>query len=102
MKDNSNLYAILSYITWIGWLIAFFARDKDSTLVKRHLNQTLILNLIATICTIISRANPPLIIGALCGIVSIAGFVFWVMGLIRAVQASEEPLPIIGGFELIK
>ena len=101
MKDNSKLFAIISYITWIGWLIAFFARDKDSTLVKRHLNQALILNIISTILSIISRVNPPFIIGLLCGIVSIASLVFWIWGIVRAAQASEEPLPVIGGFELI-
>ncbi len=102
MKDNSKLFAIVSYITWIGWLIAFFARDKDSTLVKKHLNQALILNIISTIISIVTRASSSFILGAVCGLVSIGVLVFWIWGIVRAAQASEEPLPIIGGFELIK
>ncbi|MCR5510345.1 MAG: hypothetical protein K6F54_05285 [Lachnospiraceae bacterium] len=100
MKKNSKALAVLSYITWIGWLIAFFARDKEDTLVKCHLNAALFLNLLSSVCAAISR------IGGVIGIIGSVGclvfFVISIMGIVRAVKMSEEPLPIIGSLKLIK
>ena len=46
MYRHSKLYAVISYITWIGFIIAMVARDPADPLVRRHLNQALIINLI--------------------------------------------------------
>ena len=48
MKSNTStkLFAALSYITWIGWIISFIFRDKDDEVVKFHLNQALALKLL--------------------------------------------------------
>ncbi len=100
MNKNSKLYSVLSYITWIGFLVALFARDKDDTLVRRHLNQALILNIISTLATAVSRLGG--IFTTLGSIVDLAVFVFFVMGIIRAFKMSEEPLPVIGNITLIQ
>lgn len=97
MNGNKGL-AIASYITWIGFLIALFVRDKNDTLVRQHLNQALILNIIATVCSVVARIGG--IFATVAGIISIVSFVFWVWGLIRAIKGSEEPLPLIGGIKL--
>ncbi|MBR4529743.1 MAG: hypothetical protein IKO80_05630 [Lachnospiraceae bacterium] len=100
MNENSKLFAIISYITWIGFIVALVARDKNDSLVRRHLNNALILNIISTVAGLVGQIGG--ILSILGGIVGIACFVFMIIGIVRAAQASEEPLPVIGGIELIK
>ena len=56
MYKNSKLFAVLSYITWIGFVVSFLMRDRNDTLVRRHLNQALIINLIGTVGTFLTKA----------------------------------------------
>ena len=55
MYRHSKLYAVISYITWIGFIIAMVARDPADPLVRRHLNQALLINLIETVSRILAR-----------------------------------------------
>lgn len=84
---DAKTTAIVSYIGWIGWLIALLAGQKDDPFAKHHLNQTLILYLISLI---------PL------GITQIFAFILWIMGLINACQGEAKPLPLIGNWHIIK
>jgi uncharacterized membrane protein len=99
MNKNSRLYAVLSYITWIGFVIAFIMRDKDDTLVKRHLNQALIINLAQTIGGILIRIGG--IFGTVGTIINVVCLVLFFVGIYRAFKMSEEPLPVIGDFTII-
>ena len=99
MNKRSKGLAIASYITWIGWLIAFFKRDRSDTLVRRHMNQALILNLIATVTSVIGRFGG--IFRTVYFVVDLAVLVLIIMGILRASKGSEEPLPVIGGYTLI-
>jgi len=92
--------AVVSYITWIGFLIAYFIGDKTSAFARQHMNQALIINLAAIAGSFI--ANIPVFGKAVGGVISLAAFVFWIMGLMRAIKESDEPLPIIGDYEIIK
>ena len=38
MYRHSRLFSVISYITWIGWVIALALRDKGDPLVHRHIN----------------------------------------------------------------
>ena len=79
---------ILSYITWVGFIIALLSGDKDNDPgLKQHLNQDLIINIIAII---------PI------GITQIAASIFCIWGIIKAFQENDEPLPLVGGITLIK
>ena len=100
MNKNTKLYSVLSYITWIGWLIAMFARDKNDETVRHHVNQALVLNLASTLISILARIGG--VIGWICFACDIVILVFWIMGIIRAAKLSTEPIPIIGGIQLIK
>ncbi len=99
MQNHSKLYSVLSYITWIGWLIALLMRDKGDSLVRRHLNQGLIINLASLVAGFLSGSSG--IIARLGNILSLAAFVFWIMGIVRAFKMSEEPLPFIGNINWI-
>lgn len=100
MKENSKLCAVISYITWIGWIIAFVIRDKEDEFVRLHLNQALILNIAAIVGAVIGFI--PVIGTIISGIISLAVFVFAIWGIVRAVQGSSDPLPFVGGITLVK
>ena len=96
---KSKILSVVSYITWIGLIIAFILRDKGDSLVRRHINQALMLNIVCTVGSIISRFG---LIGALVGwVINIAAIVLMILGIYRAVKGSEEPLPFIGGITLL-
>jgi len=97
---NNKTLAIVSYITIIGWAIAFFS-NKDanpkSSLVRYHLKQGLglaIVNILFSIAlTIVASIVPAL---AFLGLVGYAFIVLWVIGIIHASNSEEKPLPVIG------
>ena len=80
---------VLAYLTWIGFLIAFFAGDKERA--KFHLNQGLVVNLFGLLTCI------PLL-GKLWGIFIL---VCMVLGVINASQGQEKEVPLIGGIRLL-
>ena len=91
--------SIVSYITIIGWLIAYFAGDKENA--KFYLNQSLVYNIAALINGWILPLIP--VVGAILStIISIILFVLWIIGLVHACKQQEKPLPIIGGINILK
>jgi len=81
---------IVNYLTWIGWVIVFFAGKEawqNDAGVKQHVNQ----GLICVILTVI-----PL------GITQVAALVFAIWGIIKAVNEDDSPLPLIGTWTIIK
>lgn len=96
---------IVAYITWIGWIIAFCAGDKEGA--KFHLNQALnlwIINVASSVLSFVLGGIPVigLIVGIVCTVVGIFTFVCWILGLINAIKEEEKPLPLIGGIALLK
>lgn len=95
---NNKTLSIVSYITLIGWLVAYFSgKDNADSLLKYHLKQSLGLLIVGVIFNI-----------ALVILVSIIpslyflgymGYAFWVLLIIGIINASNEvkkPLPVIG------
>ncbi|MBR5799545.1 MAG: hypothetical protein IKY23_05735 [Lachnospiraceae bacterium] len=81
---------IVAYLTWIGFLIAILSGDKEAS--KFHLNQALVIMLFGLLSIIPC-------VGYVWGIVVL---VFWVMGLISAINGEEKEVPVIGKIKLIK
>lgn len=98
MNQSSRIWAVVSYITWIGWLIAYLKRDKGDALVRRHLNQAFILNVIASAAGLLGRIGG--IFRTIYFVVDLAVLVMIVIGIIHASRGSDEPLPIIGNITL--
>ena len=100
---DKKVTGILSYITIIGWLVAFLAGDKEGA--KFHLNQSLILN-IASLANsyILSKILGliPIVGPIISWIISILIFVLWIIGLIAAVKEEEKEVPIIGKIKILK
>ena len=99
MNSNSKTASVLSYITWVGFLIALIMRDPADRFTAHHMNQALVLNLVSLVA---GALNIIPIIGNIAGLViGIGVFVLDIMGIARAASGSMEPLPFIGDFHLI-
>ena len=87
---------MLAYVTWIGWLIAFLAGDREGA--KFHLNQGLVLAIAALIKGVLNFLHFPMLLTGALGVVI---FVFCVIGIYHAYKGEEKELPIVGAFKLL-
>lgn len=95
---NSKTLSILSYVTLIGWLIAYFSgKEKSDSLLRYHLKQSLGLAIVSIVLnivlSIIAHVVPALSFLGLAGYVIL---IFWVLGIINAANQAEKPVPVIG------
>ena len=74
----------VAYLTWIGFIIAICAGDKEGA--KFHLNQALVI-LLANVAGIILQFIP--VVG-------------WILGLIAAINQEEKEVPLLGKIKILK
>ncbi|MBR5559563.1 MAG: zinc-ribbon domain-containing protein [Oscillospiraceae bacterium] len=73
---------------------------KDSAFARFHSNQGLILFIFDILVSILAAVP---VVGWIISIVgSIAGVVFWIMGIVNVLNGRAKTLPLIGGITLIK
>lgn len=87
---STKVTSILAYCTWIGWLIAFFAGDKEGA--KFHLNQGLVVMLFSLAA----------IIPVIGWIWEIFIIVCMVIGIIAAAKDEEKEVPLLGQIHILK
>ncbi|WP_118951436.1 DUF4870 domain-containing protein [Taibaiella helva] len=93
---------IVSYLTIIGWLVAYFAmhKDKKTDIGSYQLRQTLLLHISSFVIGIILNIlYYSMAIGAMfyvSGLVNLAFFILWLIGLIGAINGQKKPIPLIG------
>lgn len=92
--NEGKTTAIISYITWIGTLIAFIMNnDKRNSFAAFHIRQMIGI-------TIFSLANTFIIAryGGIwaSGVIGIVLFVLWIIGFIGAIQGEEKKIPLVG------
>lgn len=102
---DAKTTGIVAYLTWIGFLVAYLAGDKEGA--KFHLNQGLILaiaSLALTVITSITAFIPIIgwIISIVAYIADVLILVLMIIGIINAVNGEEKPLPVIGGIQILK
>ena len=102
---NAKITGIVSYISWVGWLVAFLAGDKEGA--KFHLNQSLVLLISMTIIQMISAVAGFIpvvgfIVRLVAGLCCLVLLIFWIMGIIAAIKEEEKALPLIGNIQLLK
>ncbi|WP_341843080.1 DUF4870 domain-containing protein [Chitinophaga caseinilytica] len=91
--------AIISYISIIGWLIAYFQyKDKPrDPFVAYHLKQALGIAVISIILgvaiNVVVRIVPALSVVVYA---NIAILVLWVLGIINALNGLQKPVPVVG------
>jgi uncharacterized membrane protein len=109
---DKKTISIISYITIIGWVIAFIVFNngaEKATLAKYHLKQALGLGVLGFLLSIAQIIILPIVpsISIVFTILSAVIFVLWILGIINAAKEEEKPLPIIGAmfvdkFDFIK
>ena len=104
--DNGKTAAIISYLSIIGWLIAYFAMHKDNKteLGSYQLRQTLLLNIAAIVIgwgvgfvlgiLIVSTGIFALIY--ISYVLQLGILIIWIIGLIGAINGQKKPMPLIG------
>ena len=86
-SNEGKTIAIISYITWVGWIIALVMNmEKKNDFAKFHIRQTLLLMLGSLLVWI------PLI-GWIWGIFL---FILWIIGLIAAINGEKKEVPVLG------
>jgi len=90
--QEGKTMAIISYITWIGTLIAFIMNnEKHNSFAAFHIRQMVGLSLFSLGISIIARYG-----GFVAGILGICLFVLWIIGLIGAINGEEKKVPFVG------
>jgi len=103
-STEDRTVAILTYVTIIGFIIAIVMHSsKKTALGAYHLRQGLGLFITALViwipCMIISVIPVVNLAMVVVGpAVMIGLFVFWVMGLIAAVNGQQKPMPVVGEY----
>ena len=97
-KENAKLTGIVSYLYWIGWLIAFFGGDREGA--KVHLNSSAVLYLLFIICNLAEKLGSTIAI--VFNWVEFGLVILWVIGFVYALKGENKELPLIGGIHIIK
>lgn len=96
VKKNQTMAILAYFLFFIPMLSA-----KKSKYAMFHANQSLILLIISVASNLIIGMIPA-VGGMISGLIGIAVFVLWLMGIISAASGEVKPLPLIGGYTLIK
>ncbi len=93
-KEEGKTMAIISYITILGLLIAYFTTrgDKENEFVSFHIGQSVRIFILGIIINILVSVTSLSILNFL-GLIPL---IFMVIGAINASKLKEEKLPIIG------
>jgi uncharacterized membrane protein len=104
--DNGKTTGIISYLTIIGWLIAYFGfyQNNKSSLGGYQLRQTLLFYIVyvvlrwglALILGPIWLATGIFSLGYLLDLVNFVFIVLWLIGLIGAINGEKKPIPLLG------
>ena len=96
---DGKTIAIISYFTWIGWIIAFVMYNSNkSQLAAYHLRQSLALMILSVVVYIIQimLIFIPFLGWPVAILLWICLGVLWILGLVAAVNGEEKPMPVIG------
>lgn len=105
-QDQGKTVAILSYITLIGLIIAFILHNDDknkSELGAFHLRQAIGIfatGMALSIAQFIFVFIPFLgwLINVALTLSMVALFVFWILGIISAINQEKKEVPFVGAF----
>lgn len=92
--NKGKTMAIISYITWIGTLIAFIMNNnKRNAFAAFHIRQMIGLGLFSLANTlIIGRYTGYWVYGS----INFLLFILWIIGFIGALQGETKKVPLVG------
>ncbi|HEY2581629.1 MAG TPA: hypothetical protein VGI43_07475 [Mucilaginibacter sp.] len=105
-QENGKIAGIISYLTIVGWLIAYFGFhiNNKTSIGSYQLRQTLLFHLVSMVL----RFGLSVFLGliwlstglfsaySLMNILYFVLFILWVIGFIGAVSGEQRPIPLIG------
>jgi uncharacterized membrane protein len=105
--DDGKTVGIISYMTIIGWLIAYFGmhQNKKTSLGSYQLRQTLLLHIISFVVYfalnivlgfMIFMGGIFFVFHTIIWVVQAGFLVLWIIGLMGAINGEEKPIPLIG------
>lgn len=111
MGQNDKILSVFGYFG-ILFLIPLFA-GNNSQFTRYHANQGLLLFIldiilyvialiIGGIIILVSGFQAVLAVPLIMSLVSLVVMIFAIIGIVHAAQGEMKPLPVIGGFTLIK
>ena len=95
---DAKTTGIISYLSIVGWLIAYFTGDKEGA--RFHLNQSLILNAGWLLVSILSRFPRP--IRYISWIAEMVLAILWIIGFIAAIKNEERKVPLLGEIQILR
>ena len=95
---DAKTTGIISYLSIVGWLIAYSTGDKEGA--RFHLNQSLILNAGWLLVSILSRFPRP--IRYISWIAEMVLAILWIIGFIAAIKNEERKVPLLGEIQILK
>lgn len=100
ITQKSRLAAVVSYLGIVGWIAAWYFRDKEDEFTANHLNQSLCVLILSVMGVVVGKFP---VLGLLSAtVVGIASVVLWLIGLIQALKGEYKPLPFIGTIQIIR
>ena len=93
-KNNPKVICIISYLTIIGWLLAYVLNDQGSPLASFHLRQSLGIYLVFLVSSMLMWIP---ILGWIVGaLVFLFGLALWILGISNAFKEKMEVVPVLG------
>lgn len=92
--NEGKTIAIISYMTWIGTLIAFIMNnDKRNQFAAFHIRQMIGLSIFSLGNTFLLSSY---VSDWTTSLVSIGLFILWIIGLIGATRGEKKSVPLVG------
>lgn len=92
VKEGRTM-AIVSYLWWIGLLIAFISNNNSrNSFTAFHIRQSLGLSALSFVVGIIAKYG----MFSLGNILFLGLFVLWVIAILGAIKGEEKPIPFLG------
>lgn len=92
--NEGKTIAIISYITWIGTLIAFIMNnEKKNPFAAFHIRQMIGLSILSIVNAFVIRSFAG---SYFTWAIDILLFVCWIIGFIGAIQGEEKKIPLLG------
>lgn len=91
--NEGKTMAIVSYLWWIGLIIAFVMNnDKRNSFASFHIRQMIGLILLNIGAGVVGRY----VDGSVGWLIGVGTFVLWIIGFIGAIQGEEKSVPLLG------
>lgn len=94
---DKKITSMVAYITWVGWIIAILAGDREAA--QFHLNQALTIHLFSLLVPVLRFI--PLAGWILSGLWSVCILILGLLGLVYAVNGEDRPVPLLGQIHIL-